>query len=155
VSLKWGSVDFLNNQFHVEASEGFHPKGYKPRTLPMTDELRSFFHEKRLKAMKLGKAHKDDFVFLNSVGHETRADAVTTWIMKVREEIDLADFKIQNVRHTFCTNLVLANENLENIKALAGHASLKTTERYLHVKPENLKNGLEKISLLQKVDAKL
>ncbi|PIR21796.1 MAG: hypothetical protein COV44_11265 [Deltaproteobacteria bacterium CG11_big_fil_rev_8_21_14_0_20_45_16] len=51
------------------------------------------------------------------------------------------------LRHSFATKLAARGANLVAIKELLGHRSLKTTERYLHVQPEHLKEAMGLIHL--------
>ena len=42
------------------------------------------------------------------------------------------DVTFHSLRHTFCTNALEAGLTLQDVKDLAGHASITTTEQYLH-----------------------
>lgn len=46
------------------------------------------------------------------------------------------------LRHTFCTRLAARGVPATQIQALAGHASIKTTERYMHVAPNALQTAV-------------
>jgi site-specific recombinase XerD len=41
--------------------------------------------------------------------------------------------KCHKLRHTFCTRLAMAGQAPRTIQALAGHVSIETTMRYMHV----------------------
>jgi site-specific recombinase XerD len=38
-----------------------------------------------------------------------------------------------DLRHTFCTNLILAGADLKNVKEMIGHPDLAMTDRYTHM----------------------
>ena len=51
------------------------------------------------------------------------------------------------LRHTFATILLKQGENILTIKELLSHRNLRTTEQYLHINNEDLKDAVSKISL--------
>jgi len=50
---------------------------------------------------------------------------------------------IHSIRHGFCSRLLDKGVNLKTIQILAGHRSIATTERYLHIAKERLRQGIE------------
>ena len=46
------------------------------------------------------------------------------------------------LRHTFCSHLVMAGIPLRTVQILAGHASIKTTEKYAHLGPDYLRDSV-------------
>lgn len=50
---------------------------------------------------------------------------------------------IHSLRHTFCSQLVMAGVPLRTVQKLAGHASSKTTERYSHLAPQYLEAAVQ------------
>jgi hypothetical protein len=55
--------------------------------------------------------------------------------------------RLQDLRHTFYSHLVMNGVDLRTVQKLAGHSSMKVTERYAHLAPEHLKNMTSKINL--------
>ena len=45
---------------------------------------------------------------------------------------------IHRLHHTFCSHLVVRGATVMAIKALAGHASISTTQHYMHLSPSTL-----------------
>lgn len=51
-------------------------------------------------------------------------------------------------RHTFCTSLLLAGASIRDVQAMAGHASITTTEKYLASIPEHHGEAVDRIGLV-------
>ncbi|MGG0270553.1 tyrosine-type recombinase/integrase [Bacillus toyonensis] len=60
--------------------------------------------------------------------------------------IGLTDYSAHSLRHSFCRNLVDANQPLQIIAQLAGHESLETTRRYITPSEIDLRRAVESIS---------
>jgi site-specific recombinase XerD len=54
---------------------------------------------------------------------------------------------VHTLRHTFCTQHAAAGTNLVVIQRAAGHASLTTTQRYLHLVDQMMEEQLEENAL--------
>lgn len=52
------------------------------------------------------------------------------------------------LRHTFAVLSLKAGINIYDLKKLIGHASIVTTERYLHTNPEFLAKEIKKLDKL-------
>ena len=52
---------------------------------------------------------------------------------KVCEAAGLEDFHFHDLRHTYCSNLLLSGSDLKDVKDMIGHADLAITDRYSHL----------------------
>lgn len=59
------------------------------------------------------------------------------------------DITLRTLRHHFCTHCLESGMTLQEVKELAGHASITTTERYLHSNPK------KKFQSYQKYEARI
>lgn len=50
---------------------------------------------------------------------------------------NITDFVYHDLRHTFCSRLVMAGVSITTVKELAGHKTLDVTLRYAHLAPEH------------------
>ena len=49
---------------------------------------------------------------------------------------------VHTLRHTFCSHLSMRGAPVAAIQALAGHADLSTTQRYMHLSPAALEGAI-------------
>ena len=59
------------------------------------------------------------------------------------------------MRHTFAAWLVTAGVPLAEVRDLLGHRSVKETERYAHLAPENLRSAVQHLPNLSHVQVTL
>ena len=55
----------------------------------------------------------------------------------------IEDFRVYDLRHTYAAWLVTAGVPLPEVRDLLGHKSIKTTETYAHLAPENLRAAVK------------
>jgi integrase len=74
---------------------------------------------------------------------------------EVREQADLPDFRIHDLRHTFASLLVSGGMSLPMIGKLLGHTQVQTTLRYAHLFDDPLRAGLDHVGDLLRPKLKL
>ena len=67
------------------------------------------------------------------------------WFDRACETAGVDGVSWHTLRHTFCSRLAMAGENLATIKKLAGHSSITTTMRYAHLSPGHEEAAVEKL----------
>jgi len=136
VSLRWREVEFLNSSIHIceslSAGQDSTPKGRRSRTVTMAPQV----------AQALARLAPDDarhstaLVFPGTrEGHKLDPDALSKRFTAARARARLRPLTFHDLRHTFASLLARAGEPATLIQAEAGHASLRTTERYMHHRP--------------------
>ena len=105
-------------------------KGDKDRVIPIHPDLLE-----GLRRLIEGKAGNDSVFGLlpRSIGNKFRQ-----WSKKAGVNIHTHSF-----RHYFATNLVEKGANIKVVQELLGHTSLDTTQIYLSVKPDHLKDAIQ------------
>lgn len=68
-------------------------------------------------------------------GHVT--DVKKTWF-EVRRECGLGNMRIHDLRHSFASFAIGGGESIYTISAALGHATTRMTERYLHLRDEEI-----------------
>jgi len=145
VYLQWEDIDFQNKLVKVQSKPeyGFHPKSYKPRSIPMNSEV-----EKIL--MDLPQAGK--YVFDNGKNQPIHAE---NWFLrkfkKITKRAGIKGACIHTLRHTFASYLVMSGVDLRTVQELLGHSSIQVTERYSHLSPDHRMRAVEILSFETKL----
>ena len=80
----------------------------------------------------------------DAVGKPVRE--VRRFWLKIRQEADLPDVRIHDLRHTFASLLVSGGASLEVIGRLLGHSQMQTTQRYAHLMESPLRAGVDSVA---------
>jgi len=135
LELEWKDVDFENRMVHI-----WENKTDNPRSIPMTDRL--------FNVLQMGRAFdvalEGDDVMGRVIGELTMNRVQYLWA-QVRRLMRVSDpeFTIHAIRHTVASRLVQNGVDLYVVAKWLGHTSIKTTERYAHLSPENLKKAAQ------------
>jgi integrase len=56
---------------------------------------------------------------------------------RICEEAEIENFHFHDLRHTFCSNLILSGAGLKEVKEMIGHSDISMTDRYSHLTPKH------------------
>lgn len=121
--------DVRDGSIYVQSTSEGRTKSGKWRMVPLNAGARAAL--KRLGKDRLVEAH---------------ADTLGDWFDEDRQAAKVGG-SLHWLRHTFCTALVQAGVPLNVVKNLAGHSSIKVTERYAHHAPGH---GVDAVKMLAK-----
>ena len=88
---------------------------------------------------------KLDFVFCRIDGTPLKAFR-NSW-RRALEIAGIKDFHFHDLRHTYCSNLLLAGSNLKDVKEMIGHRDISMTDRCSHLSFEH--KHLQQVRLSQ------
>lgn len=72
-----------------------------------------------------------------------------SWMERVQRRAGVeVTGNIHILRHTFCTRMAMAGVPTRVIKEMAGHASITTTERYMHLAPGSTQEAVRRLEAL-------
>lgn len=135
--------------FNLRLDEGFaliNGKGSKQRVVMLAPRLVSLIRAwLDLRATLRVKHEARDYVFCDLISY----DQVSRFTIarQVAKYGELAGIPCHvhphMLRHTFATHMLDGGADLCSIKALMGHESISTTERYIHVSTAHLKAQVE------------
>lgn len=135
LGLEWRRVDLQAGLLHLE---GQHTKAGKRRSVPLNQVAREAF----LRRLKYRAAHcpGSPWVFAHPDG--SRIQDVKKAFGTACRRAGIADFRIHDLRHTCAAWLVSAGVPLASVRDLLGHSTVKMTERYAHLAPENVRKAV-------------
>lgn len=141
IALEQDDVDFTRGFIHVRRSEseGYLtiPKGGRDRRVDLTRRLSA--------ALKANRHLRGQRVLWRDDGFPKVTQVLLAkWMRRVQRRAGLeATGGIHVLRHTFCSRLAVAGAPALAIKEQAGHASLMTTQRYMHLSPKAKRSAVE------------
>lgn len=160
--LRWQDVDFENNTISVNQVLSYQKRGKIDFKEPKTEgSIRTI--SAPIELMKKLKAHKSKHSELKLKGalEYTELICLNSRLMPILESPFLQNYKrfcnryniriirLQDLRHTHATMLVLAGVDFKTISARLGHTDIKITlNRYSHVLEEMDRKASENISNL-------
>ncbi len=143
-ALRWESIDFDRRLITVERAYSHGviviPKSNRIRTVPMTMRLVEALREHRREQGEDADASGN--VLLNDLSEPPKGTTIRTWLGWVQTEAGLPVKGPHTLRHTFCSHLAMRGAHIMEIKALAGHADIETTQRYMHLSPRALRDAV-------------
>ena len=74
---------------------------------------------------------KSDRVFCRIDGTPVKSFKKAWW--NVLRVAGIQNFHFHDLRHTFCSNLILSGSDLKDVKEMIGHSDLSITDRYAHL----------------------
>ena len=134
--LAWEDVDLKKKVLRVSAKPeyGFTPKTWEERPIELSDRL--------VEALRnLPRTHP--WVFPTTRGK--RHIHVYKIVERVAERAGVKHAHPHKFRSTFLTRLLQSGCDIANVQALAGHKSIKTTQRYLGVSTELRREAVNRL----------
>lgn len=123
VRLKWKDLDFLEKTVFIH-----NGKNYKDRYTILSEKTIAYLQKYKL------EYESNDWVFESPDGGHYSERSVQQFFgdALAKARID-KQVSTHSLRHAFATQLLKANTDLDFVRKVMGHASIKTTQIYLHV----------------------
>ena len=138
-NLRFSDLFLEDGYIHVRG------KGQKDRLVPIAestiDELRRWFQTRMHISARPGE---EDYVFISP--HRGRHLSRITVFHNIKQYALMAEIQKEisphTFRHSFATHLLERGANLRGVQALLGHESIATTEIYLHLDRQHLREEI-------------
>jgi integrase/recombinase XerD len=138
VSLRWSQL------YRDERYLRIMGKGSKERLVPISDralhEIDNYLPWRDTLDIKPGE---EDYIFLNRRGAHLTRTMVLVMLKRQAEEAGIQKtISPHTLRHSFATALLEGGADLRVIQALLGHESIGTTEIYVHISTQTLRDAV-------------
>ncbi len=132
ISQRSHTINFHSNQIIFDMSDwrGIEdcPKGGRYRVVPMTKAL--------AEALRACRHLRGERVLYDDDSKPLTPKVVRDWMKSAQRRAGLKETGgVHILRHTFCSHLAMRGAPARTIKELAGHKSMATTMRYMHLSP--------------------
>lgn len=132
LNLRWERVDLKANLILLEGED---TKNGRRRSVPLNEEARAAMLN--LARFRAEHCPASEWVFARRDG--SRQQSIRQAFRIALRKAGIADFRIHDLRHTCASWLVSAGQPLPAVRDLLGHSTVKMTERYAHLAPENVR----------------
>jgi site-specific recombinase XerD len=121
-------------------------KSVWPRVLPVTTALVRCHNAYRFARDAVPAAAESDYLLVNlwrpPLGRALRADAVEQLFVRVSGRVGFRA-RPHMLRHSFASEVALATKDPAVVKELLGHASVRSTDVYLHARWDDMRAAID------------
>ena len=136
LSLQWNQI-YLEKGILILDNRNHITKGKKIRTLPLNNKVIDTLLELKI-------ADNQENLVFQFAGITNRPKFVQN---NIRKYIKLAELNkklnFHSLRHTFASWLVQKGVSIYEVSKLLGHADIKTTQIYAHLRSDDLRDAVE------------
>lgn len=141
MSLQWTDVDFTRGLLFIQPKPTPRAKP-RPRSIPLHPIAREALLACRMRCLDSA------YVFCAERGPDGEDRRILSYkkgFAGACARANIKRFRIHDLRHTFASWLVMSGTPLVEVRDLLGHASIRQTEIYAHLAPENLRAAIGKL----------
>jgi len=142
LGLEWNRVDLQNNRIRLEAE---HTKSKKARTVPLNRNAREVLVKRQQEQANQSMDTSYVFAHTNPRWFGQRIGEIKNAFASACKRAGIEGCTPHTLRHTCASWLVMAGRPLIEVRDLLGHSTVKMTERYAHLAPENLVDAVSSI----------
>lgn len=129
LSLKWHDVDLRRGIIYV-----LNTKNSEAREIPMCNIVRQTF-------VDICKHPESPYVFCKKNGKPY--GRLRKSFLQALKKSDILNFRFHDLRHTCASHLAMSGVDLNTIRDILGHKSLKMTQRYAHLSRDHKRRAMD------------
>ena len=137
LKLTWAEVDFEHKMFYFLNTKNGEDRGTPMHEL-LNTELINFMKQSAVRKLK------DDYVFKNSLGGPNEA-LIGKAFPKIVKQCGIEDFRFHDLRHTGASWQAMSGVSQPITQKTLGHKSPAMTNRYSHLRDENLRPAINEV----------
>lgn len=119
-----------------------HGKGDKLRWVPVAESTSRLISD-FIKMTRRESSGFEDRLFLNNRGKELSRNMIFIIVKEAATQANIKkNVSPHTLRHSFATHLVENGADIQLVQHMLGHASITTTERYIHMSQRHLKEAI-------------
>ena len=131
-----------NNRIRLEVS---HTKAKKAKTIPLNQAARQVLLDQRDEQLRDGLQTPYVFAHIDARWPGQRIVNFKNSFASACKRAGLKGVTPHTLRHTYASWLVMAGRPILEVRDILGHSTIKMTERYAHLAPENLVDAVSSI----------
>lgn len=132
LGIKWQDIDIKRGVIHL-----YTTKNGGKREIPINEQVKTALIRTR-------KHPQSEYVFCKRDGSRLRD--IRTSFFTALEKSGIKNFHFHDLRHSFASHLVMSGIDLNTVRELLGHKSLRMTIRYSHLSPDHKKRAVDILS---------
>lgn len=139
LDARWADIDWQQSSWKIPKT-----KSGKIRHVPLSSGALELLE--RIRSWSGLKTPGSDLLFPNPRTGLPFVSIFYSWD-RARKQAGVPELRIHDLRHSFASFLVNAGRSLYEVQELLGHADIRTTSRYAHLKRDRLMDAVQVIRL--------
>ena len=132
LGLKWRDIDFKRGIIYL-----YDTKNGEQREIPINEQVKTAL-------IRIRKHPDSPYLFCKNDGKPFKY--ITTSFFTALKKSGIVNFRFHDLRHTCASHLVMSGADLNTVRELLGHKSLKMTLRYSHLSSSHKKRAVDVLS---------
>lgn len=137
--LTWSDLDLNHAILRLTAKDGFAPKDYEEREIPLPPDLVQILRT---------LPQDSKWVFCTRNGNHFGRNEILRRLQKIARRAGVKHTTLHKFRHTYATRLLEDGCDIVTLQHLLGHSDLKTTRKYLSPDQERARKAVNRLTLI-------
>ncbi|HEY5533730.1 MAG TPA: site-specific integrase [Ignavibacteria bacterium] len=147
VNIQMKEIDFENRIIQINNKDSYKTKSGQNRSIGISDELFDVLMNIIYSGNVINYFNPDKYLFANEKGFPYRRNYISMEFKKLIRKLGLNDnLCFHCLRHSALSNLIQNGADIETVKTIAGHSTIRVTENYLHTNIKRVREAMNKIN---------